>query len=143
MKEQNASKHTRWFPLFHFVSIPLLGAFAYKMIKELVKSPGADTAWGVALALGVFFGVFGSRVMVLKVQDRVIRLEMRLRLAQVLPSDLQSVIPGLRAGQLVALRFASDAELPDLVRRVSSGELTEQKTIKMAISDWQADWFRA
>ena len=143
MKEQNFASHARWYPLYHFVVVPLLGMYAFKVIGELVRNPGADTAWGVVLALGVLFGVFTSRVMALKVQDRVVRLEMRLRLAQVLPPSQQGVIPTLRAGHLVALRFASDGELPDLVRRVTEGELTDQKSIKTAITDWQADWFRA
>jgi hypothetical protein len=143
MKEQNFSSHARWYPLYHFVVVPLLGIYALKMVKDLVLNPGADTAWGVVLALGVLFGMFASRVMALKVQDRVVRLEMRLRLGEVLPPAQQGVIPTLRAGHLVALRFASDAELPDLVRRVTEGELTDQKSIKAAITDWQADWFRA
>ncbi len=143
MKEQSFSNHARWFPLYHFVTIPLLVAYTFKMTTDLVQSPGADTVWGAVLAFGVLFGVFASRVMALKVQDRVIRLEMRVRLAQVLPPDQQGVIPSLRTGHLIALRFASDGELPGLVQRVTNGELTDQKSIKEAITDWQADWFRA
>ena len=143
MKEQSFSNHARWFPLYHFIAIPLLVAYTFKTTKDFVQTPGADTVWGVVLALGVLFGVSASRVMALKVQDRVIRLEMRIRLAQVLPRDQQGVIASLRTGHLVALRFASDGELPGLVQRVTNGELTDQKSIKEAITDWQADWFRA
>jgi hypothetical protein len=81
--------------------------------------------------------------MAVRVQDRVIRLEMRLRLAAVLPDDLRARIPTLATRHLVALRFASDAELPGLVRQVLAGSLTDQKAIKKAIVDWQADHLRA
>ena len=72
----------------------------------------------------------------------MIRLEMRLKLIEVLPDDLKSRIYDLSTGQLVALRFASDAELPGLVRRVLDGSLTEQKAIKQAIVNWKADYQR-
>ena len=88
--------------------------------------------------------LFGSvRGQILTVQDRVIRLEMRLRLAQVLPADLQAQIPRLGVKQLVALRFASDAELPGLVRDVLADKLPTPKEIKMQVKDWQADVQRA
>jgi hypothetical protein len=73
------------------------------------------------------------------VQDRVIRLEERLRLEKVLPADLQPRISELTTKQLVALRFASDEELPELVRRVLGGELTERNDIKRAVRSWRAD----
>jgi hypothetical protein len=68
---------------------------------------------------------------------------MRLRLAAVLPDDLRAQIPKLATRHLVALRFASDGELPGLVRQVLAGSLTDQKAIKKAIVDWQADHLRA
>ena len=82
-------------------------------------------------------------MMVLAVQDRLIRLEMRLRLRELLPSAQYGDILRLTVRQMVALRFASDAELPDLVRRVLAGELAGSKAIKAAIKDWQPDWQRA
>jgi hypothetical protein len=91
----------------------------------------------------VFLAALASRAMAVRVQDRVIRLEMRLRLAAVLPGDLRAEIPKLATRQLVALRFASDAELPGLVRQVLAGSLRDQKAIKQAIVDWQADHLRA
>ena len=81
--------------------------------------------------------------MVLRVQDRIIRLEMRLRLQQCLPADLRSRIEELTPGQLVALRFASDAELPELVREVVAGKLAARKDIKLRVKNWQGDWLRA
>ena len=143
MKTQGFDNHARYFPIFHFVAVPVLAGNVGIHVVRLFQDPSLRAAGVTAVALAILLGVLGSRVMALKVQDRVIRLEMRLRLAHVLPQDLQAVIPELRTRHLVALRFASDAELPDLVRRVVAGELTEQKEIKRAVTDWQADWLRA
>lgn len=77
------------------------------------------------------------------VQDRVIRLEMRLRLREVLPPDLQGRLAELTRGQLVGLRFASDAELPELVRQVLNGSFKTATEIKKAIKHWQGDFLRA
>jgi hypothetical protein len=84
-----------------------------------------------------------SRVQAVTVQDRVIRLEMRLRLRGLLPPDLQPNVDTLTHRQLVALRFASDAEMAELVRDVAAGKLATPKEIKMRIKSWQADWLRA
>jgi len=143
MKEQSYSSHAAWFPLFHFVVTPILLAYTVRAIWHLVQAPGADTAWAAAFAVAVFLGAFASRLMALKVQDRVIRLEMRLRLSQVLPDDLKGQVVNLTPSQLVALRFACDEEMPDLVRQVLSGKLTDQKAIKQAVKRWQADHLRA
>ena len=86
---------------------------------------------------------FSLRVQVLTVQDRVIRLEMRLRLRSALPADLLPHINTLSHKQLVALRFASDAELATLVREVLAGTLKTQKDIKSRVREWQADYLRA
>ena len=75
--------------------------------------------------------------------NRLIRLEMRLRLATILPGDLKDQILRLTPDQLIGLRFACDSELPDLVRRVLKGELTERKAIKKAVRTWEPDLFRA
>jgi hypothetical protein len=77
------------------------------------------------------------------VQDRVIRLEMRLRLRGILPPEMHGTIDALTHRQLVALRFASDAEMADLVRDVAAGKLATSKDIKMRIKSWQSDWLRA
>jgi hypothetical protein len=81
--------------------------------------------------------------MALAVQDRVIRLEMRLRLQEVLPADLRPRITDLTRQQFVCLRFASDSELPDLVRQILSGSLKSTGDIKKAVKDWQGDYLRA
>jgi hypothetical protein len=141
--KQSYANHLRWYPLFHFVAVPILLAYAIWSVWTAMQAPSADRWWTVAFAIGVFLAALTSRAMAVRVQDRVIRLEMRLRLAAVLPADLRVHIPSLATRHLVALRFASDAELPELVRQVMSGTLADQKAIKKAIVQWQADHLRA
>jgi hypothetical protein len=88
------------------------------------------------------FALF-ARLFALTVQDRVIRLEMRLRMAEILPADLQPQIPEFTVGQLVSLRFASDAELPALARKVLDDKMESRKAIKQMIKDWQGYYLRA
>lgn len=143
MKEQSYSNHLRWFPLFHFVVSPILLAYAIWAIWLAIRWPGAERVWTAAFAVGVLLAALASRAMAVKVQDRVIRLEMRLRLAAILPEDLRPHIARLTPGQLIGLRFASGAELPGLVRQVIAGKLATPKAIKKAIVQWQADHMRA
>ena len=86
---------------------------------------------------------FYGRIFALAVQDRVIRLEMRLRMQQLLPQELRPRIPEFTVDQLVSLRFASDAELPSLARKVLDEKLSERKAIKKLIQNWQGDYLRA
>ena len=109
----------------------------------LAKRPGVPTAIGLALAVGLILMFWYMRVFAVTVQDRVIRLEERLRMEALLPADLKTRIPEFSPGQLVALRFASDAELPALARRVLDEKLTDQKAIKRLIKEWRADHLRA
>ena len=99
--------------------------------------------WQLLVAVALLLAALTARVMALAVQDRVIRLEMRLRMRELLPPDLQARIPSITREQCVALRFASDAELPALVRRVVAGELTSSAEIKRQITHWQPDHLRA
>lgn len=141
--EQTFQKHARWLPLFHFFALPILAVNVLVAAWALVRVPGLAAAWGLVFALGLLALGFVSRTQVLTVQDRVIRLEMRLKLRGLLPPDLQPRINELTHRQLVALRFASDAELPDLVREVLAGKLATSKEIKMRVRSWQSDWLRA
>ena len=104
----------------------------------MAESFGVDTA---GLKLVVF--VFAARLMALAVQDRVIRLEERLRMREILPADLRARVSEITREQFVGLRFASDAELPGLVRRVLGGELKSTTEIKKAVADWRGDYLRA
>lgn len=137
--EQTFQKHARWLPLFHFFALPILAVNVLVAAWALVRVPGLAAAWGLVFALGLLALGFVSRTQVLTVQDRVIRLEMRLKLRGLLPPDLQPRINELTHRQLVALRFASDAELPDLVREVLAGKLATSKEIKMRVRSWQSD----
>ena len=140
---QDCKNHTRWFPPFHFFVLPVLLLNFLNGARHTWQSPSLSTAfaWLVATAL-VMLAVL-SRVMAVKVQDRVIRLEMHLRLREVLPPDLRGRINDLTPDQLVALRFASDGELPELVRQVLGGTLTKKKDIKLKVKNWQGDYLRA
>ena len=142
-REQSYKTHARWLPPFHFVVIPLLLANVFVSGWRLFRMPGLGTAWNVVFAIAVLGVGFLTRTQALTVQDRLIRLEMRLRLRGLLPPDLQPRINDLTPRQLVALRFASDAELPDLARDVLAGKLATSKEIKMRVRSWQADWLRA
>ncbi|MEP6549769.1 MAG: DUF6526 family protein, partial [Gemmatimonadales bacterium] len=94
------------------------------------------------VAIALFLGLWVSRAMPLRAQDRIIRLEERSRLERLLPADLRDRIGELTPGQLVAIRFGSDEEIPDLTRRTLNGELKSQAEIKRAIRDWRADHLR-
>lgn len=140
---QNLANHRRWYPLYHFFVLPILLLNVAFSVVDLVRAPGRWTAWGAVVAIAIAVGFGAARAQALKVQDRVIRLEEILRMQRLLPSDLQGHIGGLTRGQIVALRFASDEELPDLVRRVRSGDLPEKDDIKRAIRHWRPDELRA
>ena len=112
-------------------------------IYRVVHAFSSGTVIGLLVAFALLVLAFTARIFALTVQDRVIRLEMRLRLQQVLPADLRARIPEFSTGQLVALRFASDAELPELARKVLQDNLTDRKAIKKLIRNWQPDFLRA
>ncbi|GAC1466302.1 MAG: hypothetical protein PVSMB1_15710 [Gemmatimonadaceae bacterium] len=140
---QTYSNHARFFPLFHFFAAPILLANLLWALWQIVRAPSLSTVWSAIVAAGLVGGLTAARLMALTVQDRVIRLEMRLRLREVLPADLQARIPELTPRQLIGLRFASNAELPELVPRVLSGSLGNATDIKKAVTHWQGDYLRA
>ena len=141
-KPQNFENHTRQVPIFVAGMLVLMVNF----IGRLVHLRHGHSFWPImnVLVATVLIPLFvTARQSSVMVQDRVIRLEMRLRLARVLPADLQARIPEYTVDQLVSLRFASDAELPGLARKVLDDKLTDRKTIKKMVKDWQADYMRA
>lgn len=140
---QTYQNHARFFPLFHFVVAPILLINFLIALWQLFRAPGAATAWGAIVAFALVALALAARLMALTVQDRVIRLEMQLRLARVLPPDLLPRTAALNRRHFVALRFASDEELPTLVREICEGRLNTQKEIKMRVKNWQPDWLRA
>jgi branched-subunit amino acid transport protein len=140
---QNFQNHTRFVPVFHFVALPI---FLINVIWSGVRI-FREFSWEGLLSLFVAVALvilaLHARLFALTVQDRVIRLEMRLRLAQLLPADLRPHINDFTVAQLVSLRFAGDGELPDLARKVLAENLTERKAIKKLVKNWQADFLRA
>ena len=118
------------------------GIAALHLIWVAVTDPSARHVGDAVLMVAIACGVFVSRTMALTVQNRVIRLEMRLRLKEVLPAALAVRIKELSVRQLIALRFAGDAELPALVERTLKGEFEKPRDIKRAITDWQPDHLR-
>lgn len=150
MSEQNFSNHTKLVPLFHFFVIPVL-------LLNLVQSlcflfPGGSHAWGIFALLSALLNIlvalallalaFLARIFALRVQDRVIRLEERLRYERLLPEDLKPRIGEFTVNQLVSLRFASDAELPVLARKVLDGKVNRRRAIKQMIQNWRPDYHR-
>jgi hypothetical protein len=140
-KTQDFTHHTRWDVLYHFIASPIALFNVIIQARHAYYAPTRYALWNVVLSIGFFAIVWSARIMALTVQDRVIRLEMRLKLRELGVPDAD--IRRITVRQFVGLRFASDAELPGLVQRVVKGELVEQKDIKAAIKDWQADWQRA
>lgn len=141
-RPQTYSTHRRLFPLYHY-SLALLVVNVVVRIVDVVRAPNWSTGWDLVVAIALACAILAARSMALVVQNRVIRLEMRLRLAQVLPPELRDRVGGLTLRQLVSLRFASDAELPELVQRCLAGDLARSDEIKKSIRDWQPDFLRA
>jgi hypothetical protein len=142
-RAQDLSNHTQWRWMFHFTSLPILMINAIVWIMWFVKAPTMTSGWMAVVWFAIAMYVLDTRFSILTVQDRLIRLEMRMRLERVLGAAAKERIAKLSCSQLVALRFASDAELPSLVDRTLTGEFKKRKEIKQQIKDWQADWLRA
>lgn len=140
---QSSENHTRWLPIYHFVASPIAGLYLIYTVVQVWREPSAANAIASLFAVGVACGILAARVMALTVQNRVIRLEMRLRLKELLPSPLLARVGELTTRHFVALRFAGDAEMPALVERVLKGEFARTRDIKRAIRDWQGDYLRA
>jgi len=139
---QNYENHTRWHPPFHFFLMPLfLLNFIFAAV-QLYRFRDLDHAWFLILAVGLFFLSALARINALRVQDRLIRLEERMRYQQVLPPPLAQRAGDLPLGQILSLRFASDEELPALVQQVLDGKLTKGDEIKRAVRHWRADALR-
>ena len=144
MAEQNFANHTRLMPLFHYFVLPALTLnFGWSIYRLVHWRHWADGVIGVLTAAAVLSLCFCARLFALTVQDRVIRLEERLRFERLLPEDLKPRIPEFTVGQFVALRFAGDAELPALARKVLTDNLTDRKAIKQLVQNWRADHLRA
>jgi hypothetical protein len=144
MAEQHFSNHVRLVPGFHYFVMPVLALnFGWSIYRWKVAGFSLDAFISVLAAAALVMLMFYARLFALKVQDRVIRLEERMRLEKLLPDDLQPRIGEFTSGQLVAMRFASDAELPALARKVLIGNIREGKAIKQMVQSWRPDFLRA
>jgi hypothetical protein len=140
-RPQTYQNHSRFDPLFHFFLAPLALVMFVASVWHAIKHPDLVSLWLTLGALLFLVEVFLNRVYSLKVQDRVIRLEERLRLTTLLPDSQRARIGELTEGQLIALRFAADAELPALANRAID-ERMAPADIKKAIRTWRPDYFR-
>ena len=140
--EQNYKNHRRYLPIVHFVIQPILVANVVVEIVKLVKDPSGRQAWQVVVWAAILAFTFMARSMALSAQNRVIRLEERLRLATVLPPDQRGRINDLTTRQLIGLRYASDEEVAELTQRCLAGELRGSEDVKKAVKNWRADHLR-
>jgi len=141
---QTYKTHRRVVPAYHFgVLLALLAYFIWSVYELVHGGMTGASIMGVILSVALMMFAISIRSQILRVQDRVIRLEMRLRLRENLPADLASRAAHLPVRQLIALRFASDDELPTLVRDVVDGKVVNPNDIKQKIREWQADHLRA
>lgn len=144
MSEQNLKNHGRFVPLYHFFTLPvLLINFVSSLVRFWRLGISFQGIFGVLFAAALFLGAFYGRVFALAVQDRLIRLEERVRYERVLPEELRWRADELTTNQFVSLRFASDDELPALMHKVLDGKLTNRKAIKQHIKNWRPDHLRA
>jgi hypothetical protein len=140
-KPQNLQNHTKLDPAFHFFLAPVSLFLVIASVYNLVKNPGTAPAVYAVAAIWAMIAVFKIRIYALKVQDRVIRLEERLRFQELLPPALDARVYELTEQQIIALRFASDSEVPTLVENTLSAKLPP-KAIKQAIQVWRPDYWR-
>jgi hypothetical protein len=140
---QNFENHARLVPAYHILAFAIFAINFFWCVYQLIHAPSAQTAISLLLAIAFVVLFFYARLFALAVQDRVIRVEMRLRMQQILPADLRPRIGEFSVGQLVALRFASDQELPALAQKVLDEKMEDRKAIKKLVKDWQPDFLRA
>ncbi|HEY8186120.1 MAG TPA: DUF6526 family protein [Pyrinomonadaceae bacterium] len=139
---QTFANHTRWHPPFHFFVLPVMLINFIWSIVQFFMAPGWNSGWWVVVSLALAALTVFVRTNSLRVQDRIIRLEERLRYQQLLSSAVAQQTGALSISQICALRFAADEELEDLVSAVATGKLANPKEIKRAIKNWRADTFR-
>lgn len=142
-EQQSYASHARYHPIWHFVAFPIVLINFIVEARDAFREPTGEHVWDSVFAFGLLIWMFAARTQTLIVQNRVIRLEMRLRLRELLSPEMAKRIPEITTGQLIGLRFASDAELPALVERCLKGELPNGKACKQAVKDWQPDFLRA
>ena len=143
---QSYATHRKFVPGYHFVVFGILAVnliwSLFRLISPLPGVPFFDRLLAAAVAVALVLIAYYVRVFPLRAQDRIIRFEEALRMSKLLPPDLLARIDELRTRQLIALRFASDEELPELTRAVLEGKLASPDDIKKAVRNWRADHLR-
>ncbi|HMD49231.1 MAG TPA: DUF6526 family protein [Bryobacteraceae bacterium] len=139
---QTYANHARMHPPFHFFLMPATLALLVLVIVNVVRHPDVLVSW-ILVLIGLMapVAILLIRINPLKVQDRLIRLEEQERYNRLLSAGLKARLGELQESQIVALRFASDAELPALVEKAISSKMAV-KDIKKSIVTWRADTFR-
>jgi hypothetical protein len=139
---QTYANHAKVVPAYHYLTFALVAVYLFYRLYLLATGPSVANAMGLIAAVALLMIMFWARIFALRVQDRVIRLEMHLRVVNLAP-DLSPRFGEFTLNQLCALRFASDAELPELARKVLSEKLDDRTAIKKMVREWQADHARA
>jgi hypothetical protein len=140
-KPQSFANHARFDPLFHFFAIPVFGISVVATVVYLIMHPSLRAGWIFVVSVAALVSVFKIRLYALRNQDRIIRLEERLRLMTLLTEPLRSRIPELTESQLIAIRFACDTEVPACVESALASKLS-RADIKKAIQNWRPDYWR-
>ncbi len=138
---QRYENHRRVHVPHHLIAVPIFWINLIITTMRFARQPSLESAWVVVLAIGMVLVLSIIRRNAVRLQDRIIRLEMRVRLQSVAP-DLVHLVDELSPRQVVAIRFAGDAELPDLLRRARAGEFPATRDIKRAITNWRPDELR-
>jgi hypothetical protein len=141
-QQQTFANHAKVVPAYHYFTFGLIAVYFLYRLYLLVTAASLANGMGVVAATALLMVFFWARIFALRVQDRVIRLEMHLRVLNLAP-DLASRFGEFTINQLCGLRFASDAELPELARKVLGDKVDDRTAIKKMVREWQADHLRA
>lgn len=141
-EKQTYANHVRWLPPYHFFLAPLMLINLIYWIVRMVQVPNWNHGWMILLSIGLVALTLLARTQALTVQDRLIRLEERLRYREVLSPELAAKAMNLRTSDYIALRFASDEELPGLVEKTLNRDFEKPKDIKLSVKNWRGDYLR-
>lgn len=139
---QTYATHSRRPPALYLAGATVLIVNALYAAWLLFQNPGGMTLWQLIVAFALVLVALAIRGNSTRLQDRIIRLEERLRLSRILPEDLRDKVNDLTPAQIIALRFASDEEVPDLARRTLAGEFQKPADIKRQVKNWRGDYLR-
>jgi hypothetical protein len=142
VQPQTFANHAKVVPAYHYLTFGLVAVYLFYRLYLVITGPSLASGMELVAAVALLMIMFWARIFALRVQDRVIRLEMQLRTLNLAP-DLSPRFREFSLNQLCALRFASDAEFPALARKVLADKLDDRTAIKKMVRDWQADHARA